>query len=176
MDSFAAALSKGACLKRLNLKEAVRIGIIFGAIEFVTPLLGWALGYVASSYVMAWDHWIIFFLLSLLGGRMILAGLNADYTDECLPPERHGAMVLVLTAIATSLDALAVGIGLAFLQVNILLTSLMIGSMTAIMATFAVILGRFIGPILGRWSEILGGLVLIGIGTTILLQHLGFLS
>jgi manganese efflux pump family protein len=176
MDSFAAALSKGACLKHPTLKEAVRIGIIFGAIEFVTPILGWALGYVASSYVMAWDHWIIFGLLSLLGGRMIIAGLNSDNSEDCSPPERHGVMVLVLTAIATSLDALAVGVGLAFLQVNILTTSLMIGLMTAVMATAGVILGRFIGPILGRWSEILGGLVLIGIGTTILLQHLWFLS
>lgn len=176
MDSFAAALCKGASLKQANFKEAVRIGVIFGTIEFFTPLLGWALGSAASDYVMVWDHWIIFGLLSLLGGRMIIAGLNSDNRLDRSPPEQHGVMVIVLTAIATSLDALAVGVGLAFLEVNILLTSLIIGLMTAVLATAGVLLGRYIGPVLGRWSEILGGLVLIGIGTTILLQHFGLLS
>ncbi|PIJ43973.1 manganese efflux pump MntP [Tatumella sp. OPLPL6] len=176
MDAFAAALGKGAVLKQVTLKEALRTGLIFGVIETLTPLLGWALGIAASKYVMAWDHWIAFVLLTVLGGRMVIGGLRHRNDEEVTPPERHGFMVLALTAVATSLDALAVGVGLAFLQVNIVLTALTIGISTTIMATTGMLIGRFIGPVLGKWAEILGGIVLIGIGTSILIEHLGLLS
>jgi len=83
-------------------------------------------------------------------------------------------MVLATTAVATSLDALAVGVGLAFLQVNIITTALTIGAATTVMATTGVLVGRFIGPVLGKWAEVLGGVVLIAVGSTILLQHLGY--
>ncbi len=175
MDSFAAALSKGACLYRPSLKDALRIGLIFGVIESLTPLAGWALGNIASDYVVAWDHWIIFMLLSFLGGRMIIAGFRQQHNGDCCPPEKHRLMGLVFTAIATSLDALAVGVGLAFLQVNIVLTALTIGLATGIMAVAGVCIGRFIGPILGRRAEIVGGLVLMAIGVMILVEHLGLL-
>lgn len=176
MDSFAAALSKGACLYRPDLKEALRIGLIFGVIESMTPLAGWALGNVASEYVMAWDHWIIFALLSFLGGRMIIAGLRQDAAEECSAPQKYSLVVLALTAIATSLDALAVGVGLAFLQVNIVMTALAIGLATGVMAVAGVLIGRFIGPVLGRRAEVIGGAVLAGIGSMILAEHLGLLQ
>lgn len=173
MDAFAAALGKGASLHRPGLKEALRTGLIFGAIEALTPLVGWAIGLAASQYVMAWDHWVAFILLLILGGRMIMEGVRKK---ECAPenaPCRHGFWLLVCTAIATSLDAMAVGVGLAFLQVNIVITALAIGASTMIMATAGILLGRFIGPVMGRWAEIFGGVVLIGIGTSILIEHLG---
>ncbi|MBT0727472.1 manganese efflux pump MntP [Rosenbergiella australiborealis] len=175
MDAFAAALGKGAVLKQVTLKEALRTGLIFGVIETLTPLIGWGLGIAASKYVMAWDHWIAFVLLTVLGGRMIVGGLR-HCNDDDVPPERHGFMVLALTAVATSLDALAVGVGLAFLQVNIVLTAVTIGVSTTIMATTGMLIGRFIGPVLGKWAEILGGVVLVGIGTSILIEHLGLLN
>ncbi|WP_029685920.1 manganese efflux pump MntP [Tatumella saanichensis] len=172
MDAFAAALGKGATLNRPGVKEALRTGVIFGGIEMLTPLIGWCIGLAASRFVMAWDHWIAFVLLAVLGGRMIIGAVRQPQAEDCAPPDRHGFMVLAMTAVATSLDALAVGVGLAFLQVNIVLTALAIGAATTLMATAGVLAGRFIGPILGKRAEILGGVMLIGIGCTILLEHL----
>lgn len=172
MDAFAAALGKGATLHRPGFKEALRTGLIFGCIEALTPLIGWAIGLAASRYIMAWDHWVAFILLAFLGGRMMMEGFRQTSAEPCEAPQRHGFMVLATTAVATSLDALAVGVGLAFLQVNIIATALTIGAATTIMATTGVLVGRFIGPVLGKWAEILGGLVLIAVGSTILIQHL----
>lgn len=177
MDAFAAALGKGAALHRPGWKEAVRTGLIFGVIEALTPLIGWSIGIVASQYVMAWDHWVAFFLLFILGGRMVLEGLRKKNADAPLEiPQRHGFLLLATTALATSLDALAVGVGLAFLQVNIVTTALAIGTATTIMAATGILLGRFLGPVMGKWAEIVGGLVLIGIGGSILLEHLNSLA
>ena len=171
MDAFAAAIGKGASLHRPGLKEALRTGLIFGTIEALTPLIGWGIGLVASKYVLEWDHWVAFVLLLILGGRMIMEGVRKA---ECSPeeaPQRHGFWLLVCTAIATSLDAMAVGVGLAFLQVNIITTALAIGASTMIMASLGILLGRFLGPLMGKWAEIFGGVVLIGIGFSILLGH-----
>ena len=173
MDAFAAAVGKGACLYRPGLKEALRTGLIFGAIEALTPLIGWTIGIFASQYVMSWDHWVAFTLLVILGGRMVMAGLHKE--ARCLEdaPQRHSFWVLACTAVATSLDAMAVGVGLAFLQVNIVTTALAIGASTMIMASAGILLGRFIGPVMGKWAEVFGGVVLIGIGSSILFEHLG---
>lgn len=173
MDAFAAALGKGATLNRPGIKEALRTGVIFGSIEMMTPLIGWCIGLAASRFIMAWDHWIAFILLAVLGGRMIIGAIRHQGDEECVAPDRHGFLVLAMTAVATSLDALAVGVGLAFLQVNIVLTAVAIGAATTLMATIGVLAGRCIGPILGKRAEILGGLMLIGIGCTILIEHLG---
>ena len=174
MDAFAAAIGKGASLQRPGLREALRIGLIFGAIEALTPLIGWGVGIAASRYVMAWDHWVAFTLLLVLGGRMILEGFRKQ-DEECEAPQRHGFWLLAMTAVATSLDAMAVGVGLAFLQVNIVTTALAIGASTLVMASAGILLGRFLGPVMGKWAEIFGGVVLIGIGTSILVEHLGIL-
>ncbi|MFS2225568.1 manganese efflux pump MntP [Pantoea sp. B65] len=171
MDAFAASIGKGAALHKPRFSEALRTGLIFGVIEAITPLIGWSLGQLASQYVVRWDHWIAFVLLALLGGRMVLEGLRTAKTDA-QPVYRHGFWLLVMTAIATSLDAMAIGISLAFLQVNILQTALMIGTATLIMSTIGILLGRFIGPMLGKRAEILGGVVLIGIGCHILYTSL----
>ncbi|SFN52002.1 Putative Mn2+ efflux pump MntP [Izhakiella capsodis] len=173
MDAFAAALGKGATLHRPGWKEAVRTGLIFGVIEALTPLIGWSIGIIASQYVMAWDHWVAFILLFFLGSRMVLEGLRKRNADDPLQiPQRHGFFVLATTALATSLDALAVGVGLALLQVNIITTALAIGAATTIMAATGILLGRFLGPVMGKGAEIIGGLVLICIGGSILLEHL----
>jgi len=170
MDAFAASMGKGATLHKPKFSEALRTGIIFGAIETLTPLIGWGLGMLASQFVLEWNHWIAFILLTFLGGRMVIEGIRNDVGDD-EPVQRHGFWLLVTTAIATSLDAMAVGVGLAFLQVNIIATALAIGCATLIMSTLGMMVGRFIGPLLGKRAEILGGIVLIGIGVQIMWSH-----
>lgn len=173
-DAFAAAVGKGTALRKPRWSEALRTGAIFGAIEALTPLVGWVLGYAASGYIKAWDHWIAFTLLLILGGRMIFAGLRStDGDEEPKPkPERHGFWVLAATGFATSIDAMAVGVGLAFIDVDILPVAAAIGLATFAMVTIAVMVGRLLGNLVGRWAEAAGGLVLIGIGTAILYEHL----
>lgn len=171
MDAFAASIGKGATLHKLKFSEAVRTGLIFGAIETLTPLVGWGLGMLASQFILEWNHWIAFILLVFLGGRMIVEGFRGDSDEACEAPHRHGFWLLVTTAFATSLDAMAVGVGLAFLQVSIVTTALAIGCATFIMSTLGMMVGRFIGPLLGKRAEILGGIVLIGIGSEILWSH-----
>ena len=171
MDAFAASIGKGATLHKPKFSEAVRTGLIFGAIETLTPLVGWGLGMLASQFVLEWNHWIAFILLVFLGGRMIFEGFRGDSDEACEAPRRHGFWLLVTTAFATSLDAMAVGVGLAFLQVSIVTTALAIGCATFIMSTLGIMVGRFIGPLLGKRAEILGGIVLIGIGSEILWSH-----
>ncbi|MDR9892385.1 manganese efflux pump MntP [Pseudenterobacter timonensis] len=171
MDAFAASIGKGATLHKPKFSEALRTGLIFGAIETLTPLVGWGLGMLASRFVLEWNHWVAFILLLFLGGRMVIEGIRGNGDEECEPLQRHGFWLLVTTAIATSLDAMAVGVGLAFLQVNIVATALAIGCATLTMSTLGMMIGRFIGPLLGKRAEILGGIVLIGIGVQILWTH-----
>lgn len=171
MDAFAASIGKGATLHKPQFSEALRTGLIFGAVETLTPLIGWGMGMLASRFVLEWNHWIAFVLLIFLGGRMIIEGFRGADDEDEEPRRRHGFWLLVTTAIATSLDAMAVGVGLAFLQVNIIATALAIGCATLIMSTLGMMVGRFIGSIIGKKAEILGGLVLIGIGVQILWTH-----
>lgn len=171
-DAFAAAVGKGTALQNPRWSEALRTGLIFGCIEAMTPIVGWALGYAAADHVKDWDHWIAFTLLLLLGGRMIFSALKASPEVEVEKPSSHGFWVLVVTGFATSIDAMAVGVGLAFLDVKIFPIAAAIGFATFVMVTIGVMVGRVLGNIAGRWAEALGGIVLIGIGAVILYQHL----
>lgn len=171
-DAFAAAVGKGSALQRPRWSEALRTGLIFGVIEALTPLVGWALGYAASDYVKAWDHWIAFTLLCGLGLRMLWGALQSNGDTEPDKPSSHGFWLLAVTGLATSIDAMAVGVGLAFLDVNILPVAAAIGLATFAMVTLGVMVGRLLGTIAGRWTEALGGLLLIGIGAGILYEHL----
>ena len=171
-DAFAAAVGKGTALQNPRWSEALRTGLIFGCIEAMTPIVGWALGYAAADHVKDWDHWIAFTLLLLLGGRMIFSALKASPEVVVEKPSSHGFWVLVVTGFATSIDAMAVGVGLAFLDVKIFPIAAAIGFATFVMVTIGVMVGRVLGNIAGRWAEALGGIVLIGIGAVILYQHL----
>ena len=171
-DAFAAAIGKGAAMQRPRLPQALRVGVIFGVIEGITPLVGWALGLAAAPYVTAWDHWIAFTLLGALGIRMILAGLGRVSDEPSERPRPHGFWSLAVTGLATSIDALAVGVGLAFLDVNILLVATVIGLCTLLMVTTGVMLGRVLGAVAGKRAEMIGGLILIVIGSVILFEHL----
>lgn len=171
-DAFAAAVAKGAALRRVHLKQALRTGAIFGVIEALTPLLGWAVGQAAASYVAAWDHWIAFILLGLLGAHMVHEGLSVPDDDDDAQPTAHGFWRLAITGFATSIDAMVVGVGLAFLDVNIMVTAAAIGLATFTMVTIGTLVGKSIGAVLGKRAEVGGGLVLIAIGALILFEHL----
>jgi manganese efflux pump family protein len=172
-DAFAAAVGKGAALQRPRWSEALRTGAIFGVIESLTPVVGWALGSVAAKYITAWDHWIAFTLLAGLGVRMIWVGSRggSDAVEE--RASRHSFWLLAATGFATSIDAMAVGVGLAFLEVDIAAVAIAIGLATFTMVTAGVMLGRVLGVIAGKRAEIAGGVLLIVIGTLILFEHLG---
>lgn len=171
-DAFAAAVGKGAALQKPTLREALRTGLIFGVIEGLTPLAGWAMGRAAAPYVQAWDHWIAFVLLVGLGLHMITAGFApADDLED--KPGSHSFLVLAVTGFATSIDAMAVGASLAFLGENIALIALAIGLSTFVMVTIGVLVGRALGVVAGKRAEVVGGLVLIAVGATILYDHIG---
>ncbi len=186
-DAFAAAISKGSAMHRPTLLQALRAGLIFGAIEGLTPVLGWLLGLVATAYIAAWDHWLAFILLSALGAHMIYTGLNADSGRSCAshshafaapakPPtitrRGQGFWILALTGFATSIDAMVIGVSLALLEMPIAVVAAVIGLCTFIMVTLGVLLGRVLGTVVGKRAEVVGGLMLIAIGLSILSEHL----
>lgn len=173
-DAFAAAAAKGAVLARPRLREALRVGLIFGGTEALTPLIGWALGRAASGHIAAVDHWLAFALLLAIGIKMIHDGLgrDADADADAARPPRHGFAVLALTALGTSMDALAVGVTLALIGANIWISALAIGTASFTMATIGVLAGHRLGTRLGRHAEVVGGVVLILVGTAILFEHL----
>lgn len=171
IDALIAALGRGAAAQRPRWREALRTGAIFGIVETVTPLLGWAAGVAASRHVAAVDHWIAFGLLAVVGGRMVLHSFAPQ--EERSAAARHASLwVLMATAVGTSIDAMAVGVSLAFLSVNIVVVAAAIGLATFLMSTGGMMAGNLIGAAFGRWAERLGGLALIGLGTSILLSHL----
>ena len=170
-DAFAAAIAKGAALRTPTFMQALRIGLLFGCIETITPVIGWSLGSLAADAIRQWDHWIAFVLLLGLGGRMIWLSFGEDEEEE-EDGGKQKFLVLVLTAVATSIDAAAVGVGLAFVDVSIVRAALAIGVATTTMVTIGVLLGRRLGAVVGRNAERIGGVVLVLVGTTILIEHL----
>lgn len=174
-DAFAAAVGKGAAMRKPRFADALRAGLIFGVIEAITPIIGWLLGRAASQYVEAFDHWIAFVLLGALGVHMILAGLKPEEEgadEDSAEKPRHGFWALAVTGFATSIDAMAIGVGLAFLDVHIGVVALVIGLCTLTMVTLGIMLGRVLGSLAGKRAEIVGGVILIIIGCTILYEHL----
>ncbi|MGG7568208.1 manganese efflux pump MntP family protein [Rhodovulum sp. DZ06] len=168
MDAFVAALGKGAAA-RPSLPAALRTGAIFGAVEAVTPLVGWAAGVVAARHVAAVDHWIAFGLLTLVGVRMVLQAWTREDGET---PRETSVRAVLATAIGTSVDAMAVGVSLAFWEVNILVVAAAIGAATMAMSSAGMLAGRFLGTRFGRIAESFGGLALCALGTSILVEHL----
>ena len=174
-DAFAAAVGRGAS-HRPAVKDAVKAGLVFGVIEAVTPLIGWGLGVMAAGLVARIDHWIAFTLLLAVGGKMIWEGAKPREADDETAPRRSGLWALVATAIGTSIDAAAVGVGLAFIGANIWVVAASIGFTTFVLTTVGMLIGRAVGLKFGKAAEIVGGVALIVLGTTILLEHLGVLG
>lgn len=170
MDAFAVSVSTGIAVPGFGPKQAARIGLWCGAFQFGMPLIGWFLGSSVRSYIQAVDHWIAFGLLALIGGNMILEAVRGG-GEEALT--ELSVKRLFLLALATSIDALAVGVTLAFeTNVNILLSATIIGLVAFALAMIGGLLGRRLGELFQRRATLLGGLVLVGIGLKILFEHL----
>lgn len=177
-DAFAAAIGRGA-QHRPTVPQALRSGLVFGLVEAITPLIGFALGVAAAGFVQAVDHWIAFGLLGAVGAKMIWEALRRDEAEtEAVGGKTasRGLLALVATAVGTSIDAGAVGVGLALLEANIWLIAACIGFTTFALATLGLLVGKAAGARLGRIVELAGGVALIALGLKILLEHLGVLA
>ena len=171
MDAFAVSVCKGLSVKQLRVRHALLVGLYFGGFQFLMPVLGWLLGYRFESLIVSIDHWIAFVLLALIGGNMIKESFSAG---EKLSDD-FGVKTMLLLAVATSIDALAVGITFAFLSVRILPAAALIGLTTFLLSGAGVYIGRAFGMKYKSRAELAGGIILILIGLKILLEHLGIL-
>ena len=176
LDAFTVALTNSTVIKDLHLKHGLRMSFFFGFFQFMMPIIGWAAGMTFSVSIKAIDHWIAFSLLFFVGGRMLLSSLpfrqeKASCTDENKKDCRDLSTLLLLS-IATSIDALAIGLTFAMIDVNIIYPSVMIGITTFIMSILGYGIGRYMGMVFKVKLDILGGIVLIGIGIKILIGHL----
>ncbi|MDN7011508.1 manganese efflux pump [Methanoculleus sp. FWC-SCC3] len=171
MDAFAVSISGGAAIREGRIQWALIIGALFGGFQAGMPVLGWLAGTALASFVGTYGPWIAFLLLALIGGKMIVEAVRGD--GESVRFE-NGATVLLLLAIATSIDALAVGVSFAVLDTPIALPATTIGIVTFAFSAAGVLLGSAFGHIMGRKAGIVGGVILVGIGLRILLEHLFF--
>jgi len=169
MDAAAVCLAAGACWPAPNRLGALRLALSFGFFQFAMPVLGWFVGSRFAGLIDAFDHWLAFALLGFVGARMIRSGLGR--APEC-PPDPSRGLILLSLSLATSIDALAVGLSLAFLGTRIWQPAAAIGVVTALLSFSAFHLGRRLGLALGRRMETAGGIVLIAIGLRILWTHL----
>ena len=176
MDAFAVSICKGLSMKKLNMKHGLVIALYFGGFQALMPLLGWFLGSQFQTYIVSFDHWIAFILLAFLGTKTIVDTLREkDDEQEQKQESRLDHKELFLLAIATSIDALAVGVTLAFLQVNIISAVSVIGIITFCICIFGILVGNMFGMGSKKKASIAGGVILIAIGLKILLEHLGIL-
>ncbi len=170
MDASAVCLAAAAAGFAKDGRAKFRLAFHFGLFQFFMPVLGWFLGISFVSYFKLFDHWIAFFLLAFVGIRMIRDGMDKSSEIQKNDPSR--GMTMVMLSVATSIDALAVGLSLAMLDVNIWYPSIMIGVITAGMSLLAIQIGTKLGVAFGKQMEIFGGIVLILIGSRILFSHL----
>lgn len=177
MDAFAVSICKGLKMKKVNLKHCFVIALFFGGFQALMPFIGWLLGKQFERYITSIDHWIAFFLLAVIGGKMIVDVLTEKGEEEVCPScvERLDIKELFLLAIATSIDALAVGITFAFLQVSIVPAITIIGIVTFVISAAGVFIGNIFGSKYKKKAELVGGIILVLIGVKILLDHLGIL-
>lgn len=176
MDAFAVAVASGATMQRLHLRNAIKMGFFFGAFQALMPVLGWAAGLTMESLISGWDHWIAFGLLSVVGGKMLYEALKIKREEECAGGKTCPFDIGTLTvlAIATSIDALAVGLTFSLLRVSIIAPALIIGLITFLMSVAGVRIGAAGGHFFEHKMEAAGGIILIAIGIKILLEHLQY--
>mgnify|MGYP000211114921 CR=1 FL=1 len=170
LDAFAVSVSSGIAIPGFGWKQAVKMGLWFGTFQFAMPLAGWLLGSSVSGYIEAVDHWVAFGLLALIGGRMAWGAVRGGGDEEEAPADLS-AKRLCLLAIATSIDALAVGVSMAFMRVDVLCSAIIIGIVAFVLSVVGGLAGRRLGSLFQQRAELVGGLVLIGIGIKILVEH-----
>ncbi len=170
MDAFAVALAAGAILHPVSKRQLFRLGFHFGLFQGFMPVIGWLAGRSVQALISAYDHWIAFGLLAYVGGKMIHEALADEEDTEKTDPTR--GMTMVMLSIATSIDALAVGLSLAVVGITIWTPAVVIGITASILTVAGMLLGGKVGQIWGKRVEIIGGMVLISIGLKILVEHL----
>lgn len=177
MDAFAVSICKGLGMKRLRMGQALVIALFFGGFQALMPLLGWFLGSGFQSLIEPVDHWIAFALLAFIGAKMLWDAFRGDGEEDALAADdRLDVREILMLAVATSIDALAVGISFAFLQVDIVPAVALIGIITFALSFVGVAVGHAFGSRFEKPATIIGGFVLIAIGLKILLEHLGLLA
>lgn len=175
MDAFAVAVCKGLGMKKINYKQALIIALFFGGFQALMPLIGWALGSQFERYIVDYDHWIAFALLTFIGGKMIFDVIRGG--DDCGDCARFDVKELFVMAIATSIDALATGIVIALDgDTNIWLAIDLIGAITFVLCVGGVVIGNKFGARFKNKAAVAGGVILILIGLKILLEHLGIIN
>ncbi len=170
MDSFALSITCGIILRRIVFKDVMRIALYMGVFQAIMPVIGWLMGVGMRQYIQSYDHWIAFILLALLGSKMVYEHFKEDDESADFDPSKH--FVLLGFAIATSIDALVVGVNFAFLGVSILWPVAAIGLVAFLFSFIGVHLGGRFGHAFDFKAELLAGLLLIGLGVKILFEHL----
>ena len=173
MDAFAVSICKGLSMKKMDWKKAIIIALYFGIFQGGMPLIGYLLGVGFEESIKFIDHWIAFGLLAFIGGNMIKEALSKNEDDEV--DDKVDFKTMIMLAVATSIDALAVGITFAFLKVNMVIATIMIGIVTFGICVIGVKIGNKFGDKYERKAEVVGGLILIFMGIKILLEHLGII-
>jgi putative Mn2+ efflux pump MntP len=169
MDCLAVSMSCGIVMRDFNRRDALRLGVFFGGFQAMMAFLGWLGGTGFAGHIESIDHWIAFVLLLIIGVKMVHEGLEKE--NECANLDIRNMKVLLTLSIATSIDALAIGISYAFLEVDIIMPVIMIGLVSLVFALAGAGLGRKLGERFGKRMEIIGGLILIGLGIKILVEH-----
>ena len=175
MDAFAVALCKGLSLQKVRMRDVVLIAAFFGGFQAFMPFIGWLLGSRFEKYIQAFDHWVAFLLLLFIGGKMIVEAFQKT-EEQQRPLSKVDIRELFVLAIATSIDALAVGITFAFLSMPVAPSVLAIGVITFVLSLIGVWVGHVFGMKYKRRAELFGGIVLVFIGAKILLEHLEIIS
>lgn len=170
-DCFAVAISGSIAMTTLSFLPVLRASLAFGLFQGLMPVLGWLVGGTIVDFISGYDHWLAFALLAIVGVRMIWESFRSADENRKNTDITKGVLLLIL-AVATSIDALAVGLTFAFIEVDIIIASLTIGGVAFLATVIAFLLGRKVGSLIGKRAETIGGLVLIGIGIKIVLEHM----
>ena len=173
MDAFAVSVCKGLSMKKIDIKKMIIIALYFGLFQGLMPVLGYFLGSAFSVFVEKVDHWIAFILLAIIGINMIRESFD-DEVDK--RNDKVDLKTMIVLAIATSIDALTVGVTFAFFEVDLLLATLMIGIVTFVLSMLGVVIGNKFGSKFQNKAELMGGIVLILIGLKVLVEHLGIIQ
>lgn len=173
MDCFAVSITVGATNKKVTLSRTIEVAIFFGGFQALMPILGWLLGLSVKSYIENIDHWIAFGLFLIIGGRMIYESFKK--TAEKRPLNIDNIWIIIALSIATSIDALIAGTSFGVIKVSIIKTVIIFGSITFFVSLLGIFVGKKYGYFWGNKAEFIGALVLIGIGTKILLEHLAII-
>jgi len=176
LDAFTVSVTNSTIIKNLELRHGLRMSVFFGFFQMIMPIIGWAAGLTFSQYIQGFDHWIAFGLLAFVGGRMIWSGLPMNKQTDSSNNENNqdcrNLPTLFVLSIATSIDAMAVGLSFALIEISIIFPAIIIGIITFLMSLIGYFIGKRIGEKLDFKLEVIGGIILIGIGIKILFDHI----